>query len=82
MEVCTGYAYPFSRITWYRAVPSGSACWEGECHAAFWIKGADAIVIDDEWTHSHHIVRHEAIHALIRSVDHDDPVWECNRGKY
>ena len=70
VERCSGYSADFAAVTWHR-VPIGEGLTvRGESAAGAWFASGNAIAIGDGWRTVGSLVRHEILHAILRTGTH------------
>lgn len=69
VESCSGQTAPFDAVTWYR-IPVGHLYVQGESAAGAWFVSENRIVIRDGGQYSGRLVRHEMLHAILRTGSH------------
>jgi hypothetical protein len=70
VESCSGRTAPFNTVTWYRAPIGSGLSVNGESAAGAWFVSGNRIVIGDGWKGSGPLVRHEILHAILRTGLH------------
>ena len=81
LEDCVGHAAPLA--TRFYVVPEGEALTDpntGQPAEGLWIghgdgPGSGDILVRARARHRAALVKHEMLHAILYSGDHDDPVW-------
>lgn len=70
-EACAGLQGDFGSLRWYRVDGHSFACPDGACVG--WWASSGRIYLAGDWTRDEMVVRHEMLHALIRSGRHPNP---------
>lgn len=69
-EACSGRRGDFAAIDWYIVPDAYSVRARGESMAAYWYPAQDRIVVAGRWIADGAVVRHEMLHALLRTDGH------------
>ncbi len=77
-EVCSGRTGSLDAVSWYKA-PANFFVIDGRQVSAYWSAGSNQIVVSESVARNGHVVRHEMLHALLRSKGHarDDFLERC-----
>jgi hypothetical protein len=68
-EACSGQAGDFKAVHWYHVSGNGFR-WQGDMLGGLWLSFGNRIVLADTGVESGPIVRHEMLHALLRTRGH------------
>ena len=71
VESCSAQHADISRVKWRVAIGQFTFVWRSEITNALWQSGSNTIVLGDGWQEVGSVVRHEMLHALVRSSGHD-----------
>jgi hypothetical protein len=69
VESCSGRRTAFDAVTWFR-VPVGHLTVRGESAAGAWFVSGNRIALADGWKDDGSLVRHEILHAILRTGSH------------
>lgn len=72
-ETCLGVQGNVGAVTWYRAE---SIRYNGQRSTGLWLP-PDDIVITLAYRTSARVVRHESIHHILQTADHDPKAFAC-----
>jgi hypothetical protein len=67
VESCSGSAGDYASVRWFRT--DGSAGGDVDAIGAWWPEG-NRIVLNGDYLNNESIIRHEMLHAILRSVEH------------
>jgi hypothetical protein len=68
-EACSGEAGDFTAVHWYH-ISGNEFTWQGDLAGGLWLSSGDRIVLADSGVESGPVVRHEMLHALLRTRGH------------
>lgn len=69
-ESCSGVTRPFADVSWFVVPDVSSFTFENGPVSGYWTAGSNRIVLADSSRLDGSVVRHEMVHALIRTTGH------------
>jgi hypothetical protein len=72
VESCSGHTTDFDAVRWYRVPIGAGLTVDGASAAGAWFADENSIAIGDGWRTNGSLVRHEILHAILRTGSHPE----------